>query len=534
MGQPDQIIYMSDKPFQVPAEGAVAFQTFTVDPGWTTDKWIQATEARPGNRAVVHHLRVEARPANVSDAFQREGIGLYAPGFIPNTLPEGTAIYVAAHSKLVFQLHYQPNGAPQEDRSLIGIRFADPRSVKKMINATSIESSVFKIPAGHPNYAVKSTELVMKDMLLLSMTPHMHSRGKAFKLEAEYADGRSELLLDVPNYDFNWQLRYIFAEPRLIPKGTRLHCTGYFDNSADNLSNPDPTKDVLPGNETNDEMMQGNYYALDREPDAACLALVAQTLGGASNASRGSLRDELEKLLDFGEKNTPSAVAVARVKYQQLKASHPEDRRLDYAMALVLANQRQYADAIAMLARYLDAGPPDPSARCAKMWVEALTQRFAELAADARTLADELPRGEQASPDERDLEAARFLGVVTAYLERVRPRALDPKQRAADNEHVGKRIDSIYRPAFDAGQKSVSARLGELQKQDQEYADFLAEVEALKDDAPDARAKQPAAESQAELPETPSTVDTTMTSFSNYANFPYDQERQRVVSWYSK
>ena len=126
MGPPDQIVYMSEKPFQLPAEGAIEYQRFIVDPGWTTPKWIHATESRPGNRAVVHHIRVDIQPEDPSDVFPREGIGAYVPGNMPNVCPEGTALYVPAGSKLLFELHYTSNGTEQEDRSMIGIRFADP------------------------------------------------------------------------------------------------------------------------------------------------------------------------------------------------------------------------------------------------------------------------------------------------------------------------------------------------------------------------------------------------------------------------
>ena len=135
MGEPDEVVYISDQPFRVPAEGVLPYQFFTVDPGWTADKWIQATEPRPGNRAIVHHINVQVQPENVSDAFPREGIGTYGPGFMPTICPPGTAIHVPANSKLVFQVHYTPRGTEQQDRSMIGIRFADPRTVKKIVCA---------------------------------------------------------------------------------------------------------------------------------------------------------------------------------------------------------------------------------------------------------------------------------------------------------------------------------------------------------------------------------------------------------------
>ena len=112
--------------------------------------------------------------------------------------------------------------------------------MKKKIHGDAVGNLSLKIPAGDPNYEVTAKHKFRRDMLLLNMTPHMHLRGKDFRYELEYPDGRSEVLLDVPHYDFNWQLRYEFAEPKLMPKGTVLHCIAHFDNSADNLANPDP------------------------------------------------------------------------------------------------------------------------------------------------------------------------------------------------------------------------------------------------------------------------------------------------------
>jgi mono/diheme cytochrome c family protein len=278
MGEPDQIIYMRDQPFTVPADGTVEYQFYTVDPGWTTDRWIQATESRPGNRAVVHHIIVFVQAKDGGPAFTTGGIGGYAPGMTPNICPPATAIHVPANSKLVFQLHYTANGTQQDDRSMMGVRFADPRSVKKRVNGGLVGNMAFKIPPGEPNYEVKAGHLFLKDTLLLSLTPHMHMRGRSFKYEAEYPDGTTEVLLDLPNYDFNWQLRYMLAEPKLMPKGAKLNCTAHFDNSADNLSNPDPTKAVTFGEQTWEEMMFGFYTGMDPNQDLKRMALLTGTL----------------------------------------------------------------------------------------------------------------------------------------------------------------------------------------------------------------------------------------------------------------
>lgn len=267
IGEPDQIVYMSDKSYTVPAEGTVEYQFFTVDPGWNEDKWVQATEARPGNRSVVHHIIVFVQPKDGGDAGMRGGIGGYAPGITPALNPPGTASFVPAGSKLVFQLHYTTNGVQQDDRSMVGIKFVDGKTVKQAVRGGVVGDTTFRIPPGDANFEVKAKHMFLKDTLLLNLTPHMHLRGKDFKYEAEYPDGTREVLLDVPNYDFNWQIRYMYKEPKLMPKGTRLHCTAHFDNSADNLANPDPTKEITFGDQTWEEMMFGFYTSIDPKQD---------------------------------------------------------------------------------------------------------------------------------------------------------------------------------------------------------------------------------------------------------------------------
>ncbi len=267
IGEPDQVVYMADDAFTVPAEGTVDYQYFSVDPGWTEDKWIQCTESRPGNRSVVHHIIVFIQPPGGGDFAARGGIGGYAPGMTPNINPPGTATLVPAGSKLVFQMHYTTNGVEQTDRSYVGIRFADRQNVKQQVRGGVIGNATFRIPPNDPNYEIQAKHMFFKDTLLLNLTPHMHVRGKDFKYVAEYPDGTSEVLLDVPNYDFNWQLRYAFEEPKLMPKGSRIVCTAHFDNSVDNLANPDPNEAVTYGDQTWEEMMFGFYTSVDPKQD---------------------------------------------------------------------------------------------------------------------------------------------------------------------------------------------------------------------------------------------------------------------------
>jgi hypothetical protein len=167
------------------------------------------------------------------------------------------AKFVPAGSELVVQMHYTPNGSPQQDRSSVGVKFEDRANVKqKVVTAHSLNLG-FVIPPNAVDHVVESERAFERDVLLLSLFPHMHLRGKAFKYEVIFPDGKRETLLNVPHYDFNWQNGYAFEQPLPLPAGTRLHCTAHFDNSENNPMNPDPSKEVRWGDQTWEEMMIG-------------------------------------------------------------------------------------------------------------------------------------------------------------------------------------------------------------------------------------------------------------------------------------
>jgi hypothetical protein len=257
--QPDLVVSMTEELYPVPAEGEVDYQYFLVDPGFTEDKYLQAAEVRPGNRSVVHHALVALVPPGDTRAkFDTLGALLdYAPGMPPMILPEGTALRVPAGSKFLFQMHYTPNGTPQQDRSRLGLVFADPRSVRSHVEGAAVMNPSIDIPPGAGDYRLSAEHVFPEAVRLLSLSPHMHLRGKSFRIEACFPNGLREVLLDVPRYDFNWQLRYDFAEPKPLPSGTRLVCTARYDNSSSNPANPDATKAVVWGDQTGDEMLIG-------------------------------------------------------------------------------------------------------------------------------------------------------------------------------------------------------------------------------------------------------------------------------------
>jgi peroxiredoxin len=268
----------------VPADGAMPYRYFTVDPGLDRDVWVRASQVRPGNPSVVHHLIVYVLPpgARGPGSPGADIMAAYAPGMPPRVLPEGTAKLIPAGSRLMFQMHYTPRGTPQTDRSRIGLTFADPKTVRRRVTSVLAANPRLRIPPGAADYRATAEHRFGQDTLLYALLPHMHLRGKSARIEATYPDGRREVLLDVPRYEFDWQNAYTLAEPKPMPEGTVIRCHARFDNSADNPNNPDPSATVTWGEQTRDEMLVGYYD----------VALAAQdlSLGGPSFASSGEGR----------------------------------------------------------------------------------------------------------------------------------------------------------------------------------------------------------------------------------------------------
>jgi peroxiredoxin len=270
--EPDEVIYMAETDYDVPATGTVEYQRFIVDPKWEEDKWIKAMECKPGNASVVHHIIVYLVPSGVTPTgaagrLRTNWLGAFAPGLRPQVLDDSLGRYIQKGTKLLFEMHYTPNGTAQKDRSYVGFKFADPKLVKKEVAVQNAGNFTFKIPPGDPNYEVESEFTFRQKALLLSVSPHMHVRGKDFRYDLVFPDGQRETILWVPKYDFGWQTTYMLSEPRELPRGTKLHCVAHFDNSADNYANPDPSKEVTWGEQTWEEMMFGWFEMALAEQD---------------------------------------------------------------------------------------------------------------------------------------------------------------------------------------------------------------------------------------------------------------------------
>jgi hypothetical protein len=265
--EPDAVLLM-EKEVKVPAHGSVAYRYLQVGQAFAEDKWVTAVEVRPDQRAVIHHIIAFMLPPDsklldiLSPEFGRYILGAYVPGDQPIVAGPGHARKIPKGSRVIFEVHYTPNGRAVTDRSAIGLCYTKEPPATELFGL-SVMNARFRIPPGAENHEVKSAYTFPKASTLLSLTPHMHVRGKAFRYELVAKDGKRETILSVPKYDFNWQASYDFATPVKVPAGTRLECTAWYDNSAKNPSNPDPMRTVRFGNMTSDEMMIG--FALYHE-----------------------------------------------------------------------------------------------------------------------------------------------------------------------------------------------------------------------------------------------------------------------------
>ncbi|MBX9599617.1 MAG: cytochrome c [Bryobacteraceae bacterium] len=288
IGKPDVVLEMPAA-FEVPASGTIDYHYVILPTNFTEDKWVQFAESRPSNRAVCHHIIAFVRepgnpwlkgakpgvpfaPDHKSERGMGEFLTGYAPGTIPNMLKPGQAKLVKAGSDIVLQLHYTANGKAAQDRAKIGLIFAKEPPRERVITLAAANNE-FEIPPGDANYRVDSKIQLHEDSNLILMLPHMHLRGKDFQFRVKFPDGRTETLLNVPRYDFNWQLSYYLAEPLKMPAGTIIECTAHFDNSANNPANPDPKKAIRFGEQSWDEMMIG-FFDVAVKADVGMMDLV--------------------------------------------------------------------------------------------------------------------------------------------------------------------------------------------------------------------------------------------------------------------
>src|SRR5262245_8409891 len=268
IGKPDMIFAMAED-FTIPATGAVEYQYIRIPVNLPEDRYFKAIEIKPGARAQVHHVIAFTQPA---DQPIQQG-GVLGPtnigGVTPNkpgvTFDPGVARLLRGHHDIILQMHYTTNGKEAVDRTQIGIIFAKEPPTR-LAGGGMVLQPRFVIKAGDANAEVRGETEIKQDTVLTNLTPHMHVRGKDMIYTAHYPDGTSEVLLNVPRYDFNWQITYELAKPKLLPKGTKVEVVAHYDNSTGNKFNPDPTKDVRWGDQTWEEMMIGFWGSVIDAP----------------------------------------------------------------------------------------------------------------------------------------------------------------------------------------------------------------------------------------------------------------------------
>jgi thiol-disulfide isomerase/thioredoxin len=272
IGKPDAV-YGMERAISIPAEGVMNYQNVTIPLDFDDERWVSGIEVQPGDRSVVHHVLVfivpkTGRRPNLDFVGINGFFGGYVPGNAAMIYPAGTAKRIPANSNLRFQLHYTPNGKATKDLTKIALKFTT--KPQHEVRSAGIANLFFRIPPNEPAHKVSAFVNIPDDAKLLSFLPHMHVRGKACRYDLVKADGTKELLLNVPKYDFNWQLNYRFREPRQLRKGEKLEYTAWFDNSSSNKSNPNPNRSVGWGEQTFDEMHLGYLeYYFDNENTSA-------------------------------------------------------------------------------------------------------------------------------------------------------------------------------------------------------------------------------------------------------------------------
>lgn len=293
IGTPDEVFEMP-APFYIPATGAVDYQYLILPTHFTADRWVQKVEVRTSSRSAVHHAvvyirepeskwlegepREKAFSVPIAKGFTTSDLLMvYTPGNSFDQWPPGIAKRIKAGSDLVLQMHYTASGKATQDRTRIGVVFAT-EPPRQAVLSLQMSDDRFVILPGDSNYRVQVSGTLPNDALLIGMFPHMHLRGKAFEYLITGPNGHVETLLKVSHYDFQWQLNYRLAQPRLIKAGTHLTWVGYFDNSPNNPGNPDPTAEVRFGEQSWQEMMIG-FFDVAVEPDVDKAAFFAARYG---------------------------------------------------------------------------------------------------------------------------------------------------------------------------------------------------------------------------------------------------------------
>ena len=309
LGEPDAVFVAPE--YEVADDVEDHYQWLQVDNPLDEERWIQAIEVHPGFIEAVHHqLTYLAPPDATLESLQRGTgvldrtfVGGWGPGVAPLAFADGYGMRMPANSTLFFQMHYHKTPGPGTggiDQTKIGLYFYDEKP-ENVVTTLWLVDPALDIPPGDADYQSSSSFTTEHEAVLFDYTPHMHLRGKSMRFTAQYPDGETEVLLDVPTYDFNWQLTYTPKAPKILPAGTTIRVDATFDNSADNPANPDPTANVRFGEKTTDEMMVGfiHYTFTDKSQQADMPTFIVPD----------RMKEQFEQIKEFREKQKAAKAA---------------------------------------------------------------------------------------------------------------------------------------------------------------------------------------------------------------------------------
>jgi mono/diheme cytochrome c family protein len=263
---PDTVIRIPE-PMVIPAEGVLDYQYVYVKTDFPEDRWLRAAELQPTNRMATHHII--AFLESPEDTTRGPWLVGYAPGVPPAVFPQGTGKLLPKGAWIMFELHYTPHGMAGTDQAELALLFAS-EPPRRPIRTTFVGTEKFEIPPGAARHEVVAERTFRNGGQIFALLPHMHLRGKAFRFELVRPDGTEETLLEVPNYSFMWQLWYEPKTPIRVDSGAVLRGRAWYDNSAGNPANPDPTATVTYGKQSFEEMMFGFFeWVPDPRPRAS-------------------------------------------------------------------------------------------------------------------------------------------------------------------------------------------------------------------------------------------------------------------------
>jgi tetratricopeptide (TPR) repeat protein/mono/diheme cytochrome c family protein len=349
LGKPD-VILKATKPYALPAGGSDNYWNFVFRAPVDRTRWLKAMEIRPGDKRLVHHANVLVdRQQNGRRLEQEPGVGFggmeltieseafdpdshflfWKPGSIPYVEPDGMALRLDKDSDLILNTHLQPSGKPESIQPTLGLYFTDKPATQHPILLQLENDRLLDIPAGNKHFVVTDEFTLPVDVQVLAIYPHAHYLGKDLQATAKFPDGRSESLIHIPDWNLNWQAVYRYAHPVKLAKGTTISMNFSYDNSDDNVRNPnDPPQRVVAGNRAVDEMAH----------------LWLQVLPENSAP----------------EKDDPRILIIEAMSRHNLQ-KNPENFEANYNLAALLMGRGESAAAIAHFARANRVRPNEPT-----------------------------------------------------------------------------------------------------------------------------------------------------------------------------